>query len=119
MKKKVLLAVLIITLLLTAVLLFPQQPGNGQSHIVTLHESGFVPQTITIRKGDSVTFASTLSGPFWPASDLHPTHGIYPEFDPQEPVEAGNNWQFTFNKKGSFKYHDHLHPLYRAAVIVE
>lgn len=92
---------------------------QGEAYFVTLGESGFVPQNISIKQGDSITFRSNLSEPFWPASDLHPTHGIYPEFDPQEPVEASSSWQFTFDKKGSFKYHDHLNPLYRGTIIVE
>lgn len=123
MKKKHFLTVLLLVvfmLLLAGILISaPTQSNYKKTHVVTLDESGFIPQTISIKRGDTVEFQSALQEPFWPASDLHPTHGIYPEFDPQEPVEAGSSWQFTFDKSGSFKYHDHLSPFFRGIIIVE
>lgn len=120
MNKKLLL--LISTLLLIIVLvtgiLFLLKP-NRQTYTITLKESGFEPQNLTINQGDVVVFTSQQGKEFWPASDLHPTHGIYPEFDPQEPIETGKSWQFTFNKKGGWKYHDHLSPFFRGTISVE
>jgi len=64
-------------------------------YIVTLRDAGFHPEEITIRKDDTITFTSqTGKEPFWPASDIHPTHGIYPEFDPKKSVPAGESWSF-------------------------
>jgi len=53
-----------------------------------------------------------------PASDLHLTHGIYPEFDPQEPIDPKNSWSFQFLKFGKWKFHDHLNPYYRGIINV-
>jgi len=86
--------------------------------VVELNEEGFVPNEITILKGQSVTWKTTRGKQFWPASNLHPSHGIYPEFDPLEPVPANESWTFRFDKVGNWKYHDHLSPFYRGVVNV-
>lgn len=91
---------------------------KGQTHEVVLTENGFSPQEITIKPGDLLKFRTTMSEPFWPASDLHPTHGIYPEFDPLEPVDPDKAWTFQFQKSGKWKFHDHLQPVFRGVVIV-
>jgi len=92
---------------------------KGQIHEVILNENGFSPQEITIKPGDLVKFTTTQNNPYWPASDLHPTHGIYPEFDPQEPVDPKTSWTFQFLNPGKWKYHDHLYPMYRGVVVVK
>ncbi len=86
--------------------------------MVVLEEDGFNPSEITILKGQSVTFKTNRSKQFWPASDLHPSHGIYPEFDPQLPIIPNASWTFKFEEVGGFKYHDHLAPSYRGIVNV-
>ncbi len=91
----------------------------GQTFKVVLSENGFSPQEITIRYGDSVEFTTNMAEPFWPASDLHPTHGIYPKFDPQEPIEPDKTWTFQFLKSGRWKFHDHLNPIFRGTITVK
>lgn len=90
----------------------------GKTYEVTLTNDGFSPNEITLAPGDSVKFTTTTGQPFWPASDLHPTHGIYPEFDAQEPIEPDKSWTFQFLKTGRWKFHDHLQPISRGVVIV-
>ncbi len=58
--------------------------------------------------GTTITFVSDAPGAFWPASDLHPIHSVYPEFDPKRPLVQGEEWSFTFSKAGSWRFHDHL-----------
>jgi plastocyanin len=87
-------------------------------HTVELREEGFVPETIWVSPGDTVRFVNLLDKPFWPASNLHPTHEMYPEFDPKEPVPAGSSWSFRFRREGTWPYHDHLSPYYRGIVTV-
>src|SRR3989344_2321438 len=53
-------------------------------HVIVLKQEGFSPSEITIRKGDKVTFTTALGKEFWPASNLHPNHSIYPDFDPKQ-----------------------------------
>lgn len=92
---------------------------EAQEHKVVLTAEGFIPGKLSVQKGDTIIFTTALDKPFWPASDLHPTHGIYPEFDPRKPIDPGQSWSFKFTKKGTWKYHDHLFSTYRGVIVVE
>ncbi|MCP6719993.1 MAG: cupredoxin domain-containing protein [Patescibacteria group bacterium] len=93
-------------------------PAAGSEHVVELREDGFHPEELTIHKGDTVTFVTKNSNYFWPASNLHPTHTIYPEFDPEEPIAPDERWGFRFKKPGEWKYHDHLAPYFTGKITV-
>lgn len=86
---------------------------------VELREEGFVPATLVVRRGTTVTFSTARGKPFWPASDIHPTHSIYSEFDPRKPVEHGDSWTFQFDRAGEWRYHDHLAPGERGTIVVK
>jgi plastocyanin len=90
-----------------------------KAEVVRITDQGFVPQSITVKKGSKVEFINDTSLEAWPASDLHPTHGIYPEFDPREPLPTGASWVFEFSDQGSWRYHDHLKPNRRGLINVE
>lgn len=85
---------------------------------IIMKEEIYEPQNIEIKKGTKVIFKNEAKEPRWPASNIHPTHGIYPEFDPKQPVQADSEWSFVFDKEGKWKYHDHLVPLIRGEIIV-
>ena len=70
--------------------------------------SGYEPKELTVKKGDIVLWTNESGEFHWPASDLHPTHGVYPEFDPLKPIASGDTWKFKFDKVGVFKFHDHI-----------
>lgn len=78
--------------------------------VINMDEYGFMPNMITIKKNTKVIFRNMATEAHWPASNIHPTHGIYPEFDPQRPIPPGASWSFTFNKVGIWRMHDHLLP---------
>ncbi len=86
--------------------------------VVTGKSDGFYPSEIAIKKGTRVVWVNESGRPFWPASNLHPTHELYPEFDPKEPVPDGQAWSFTFKKIGDWPYHDHLRPSRRGIIKV-
>lgn len=92
---------------------------EGETHEMILGENGYEPENITIKQGDIILFSTSGDQPFWPASDIHPTHGIFPEFDPMEPVPADSAWAFQFNKVGAWSYHDHLYPYFTGTITVE
>ena len=94
------------------------QAPVGKIAVIIMKENKFNPETVQIRKGDQVIFKNDDNRQWWPASNLHPTHGIYPEFDPLKPVDPGNTWTFIFNKPGIWRYHDHLAPRILGAVEV-
>src|SRR5688572_30991888 len=48
---------------------------------VHLQTSGYEPRTLTIPAGTTVVFENKSTTDLWPASNIHPTHEIYSDFD--------------------------------------
>jgi plastocyanin len=71
-------------------------------------DTGYEPKEVTIKKGDIVLWTNESKEFHWPASDLHPTHSIYSEFDPLRPLAQGEDWKFKFDQVGTWKFHDHI-----------
>ena len=86
--------------------------------VVSLTNTGFSPQNVSVKKGEIVSFVNLLERSFWPASDLHPTHELYPEFDSRQPIAKNNEWSFQFKKAGIWKFHDHLAPYFTGTITV-
>jgi plastocyanin len=83
-------------------------PPVGGDVTINYTSTGYSPSTVTIKKGSKVTFVNQTTGQMWPASAPHPTHTDYPEFDPKKAVAAGESFSFTFDKTGTWRFHDHL-----------
>ena len=97
---------------------------------VTYSGTSFTPSTVTIAKGGTVTFVDSSGRGFWVASAPHPTHEGYsgttrtqhcPDtsgtaFDQCAP---GTSYSFTFQKTGSWGYHDHLNTSAFGTVVVQ
>ncbi len=90
----------------------------SETREIVLTSKGFEPEKLVITEGDSVTFKTDTGKSFWPASDSHPTHSIYSDFDPKMPVAATSSWSFVFKKAGAWEFHDHLYPQYSGKIIV-
>lgn len=86
---------------------------------VQINADGFSPATISVKSGDIVTFVNKDSGPHRVASNPHPTHTDLPGFDSLKDLGAGESYSFTFVKKGTWGYHDHLNPSHLGKVVVE
>jgi plastocyanin len=86
--------------------------------VITLSKDGFSPDELSIKTGTTVAFRSVNGDLYWPASNLHPSHLVYPEFDPEEPIQPNDVWSFTFTKVGEWKYHDHLAPYFTGVITV-
>jgi plastocyanin len=93
-------------------------PTSTTPQHIDYTDSGFVPASVTIKKGTIVTFDNESTKSMWPASAPHPTHTDYPEFDPKKAIAPGETWPFTFTKVGTWKYHDHLNPSRFGTIIV-
>lgn len=123
MKKLVLpglLAALILVLAFSGLLLHEHSARTLRSatHAVVLGNDGFDPQSLTIKRGDTVVFSTTGSQPFWPASNPHPIHSDDPAFDPKRPIQPGETWSFTFADAGTFGFHNHLDSPVQGKIIV-
>lgn len=143
--KKILSGVILLVVVLAGIYIFnsfaehPLQtagvinnPSEG-NNVIEMSNSGFSPSTLTIAKGETVTFVSVDSGLHWPASDIHPTHTIYPGssiqkcgtaeqeniFDSCGGLKEGESWSFTFKDVGNWNFHDHLHPQFTGTIIVK
>jgi len=93
-------------------------PAIAGTVTVELNDGNFNPEITTVKKCTEVVFKNVGKQAHWPASDFHPTHGIYPEFDPLKNVEPGQSWSFVFDRTGKWHYHDHLFPAITGTVEV-
>lgn len=87
--------------------------------VIQFKDGAYNPNNVTIKVGQTITFSNIGGDLIWPASNIHPTHQIYPEFDPRKSIKAGDSWGFTFTRPGIWKYHDHLQPQISGEIIVE
>jgi len=89
----------------------PSEGDMGPDVLVTqvdFNGTSFSPASINIKVGDIVIFKNNSQEDFWPASNPHPTHTDYPEFDAKQAIPPGGKYQFKFAKAGNWGYHDHL-----------
>ena len=113
-----------ITFLVLAVIIgigiyFYANGNKGENFTIHMSEDGFSPSTLNIKQGQTVKFINDGKEDHWPASNIHPTHLIYPEFDPKRPISPKESWSFTFNKIGIWRMHDHLYPEFTGTITVE
>lgn len=134
MTKKRLLTILLIILavLLTAGWFINQQgiffqktqPATPQGQLpaaqVNITAQGFVPQTILVKKGSSVNWTNRDNKPHQIASDPHPTHSLLLTLGKGKLLPAGSSFTLTFDRTGTFTYHDEQNPLkFKGVVIVK
>jgi plastocyanin len=99
---------------------------SGQN-VVTYTDSGFSPASLTIKKGDTVTFKNSASDDVRVASNPHPLHTGYPTtggcvgstFDSCSNIAPGQSWSFKFDFTGSWGFHNHLNPAEGGTIIVQ
>ena len=99
--------------------------------VVVYRDGAYIPSTVHVSVGDSVLWVNEDSV-FWPASNLHPTHRLYPGstilkchtesrdtlFDACEAMGPGAEYSFVFDVAGEWQFHDHINPRARGFVIV-
>lgn len=110
----------VILALLMVVFLFPITSLAHHPLVdISISDQEFVPKKLNIKLGSEVIFKNDGLKDHWPASDIHPNHGIYPEFDPQRGLRTGESWSFKFDKAGEWKFHDHLNPSMTGVISVK
>lgn len=87
-------------------------------NIVKITASGFNPQSITIKTGDSVTWENDDSADHTVNSAPHPTHTAYPPLN-LGLIKPGDSKSLAFPTAGTYKYHDHLNPSLTGSVTVQ
>ncbi|MFA6519647.1 MAG: hypothetical protein WCT41_02380 [Candidatus Paceibacterota bacterium] len=116
----------------------PQQSAAGtlptgtEDVTVVYTDQGFAPASVTVAPGMKVVFVNQSSTGMWVASAVHPSHSVYsgttlrehcPDtsntaFDSCAAVPSGSSYSFTFDKVGTWSYHDHLNALQTGSVTV-
>lgn len=102
--------------------------------VVTYTDQGFSPSEVTVARGQAVTWVNESSGPMWVASAMHPDHVVYDgtdrtahcaagytgpaPFDKCKGEGPGARYTFTFDKEGTWRYHDHINASRFGSVIV-
>lgn len=113
---KIVGAILLVVIVGGGFLFFSKSPTNSNYLDLTdksvieviLSDNGFVPDRFSIKKGTKVVFRTNRGKQFWPASNIHPSHSIYSEFDPKRPLEPYEEWSFVFDNVGEWGFHDHI-----------
>lgn len=83
---------------------------------VSYTDSGFEPATITVDAGTEVTWTNDSGSDMWVASDPHPVHTDFGEFDQKQ---SGDSYSFTFDEAGTYEYHNHQNSGDTGTVIVK
>lgn len=87
-------------------------------NIVTYKNGLFTPSNFSVKSGKMVSFVNESDEEMWVAVNPHPAHTSLPSFDAKRAYKPGETYKFTFVKKGSFGYHNHLNPMARGTLTV-
>lgn len=93
-------------------------------------KGGFSPTTTLIMRGDTVTFQAEDETSMWVGVADHPSHTKYDDTDLKthcvegatpsfDQCKTGSSFSFTFNKAGTFGYHNHVGAPQKGTIIVQ
>jgi plastocyanin len=85
--------------------------------IITATNDGFTPNTVTIKKGQTIKIVNNSSSAIEFSSADHPTHLLDPELNMSE-LQPGESGTVTPKNVGSHGYHDHLHAEHTGTIVV-
>lgn len=87
---------------------------------VSITAQGFEPQTIKVKRGQAVTWVNQDDKPHHVVADPFPSGDSLKSLNSIEPLTKDDAYTSTFEKMGTFTYHDQLDPVgFKATVIVE
>lgn len=100
--------------------------------IITIDKNGYTPNSVEIKTGDTIIFQNDSDEERWPASNIHPTHKVYPNsgiekcggsnekdiFDACRGLKKGESYRFTFLYPGNWRFHDHLRANVTGTIVV-
>ena len=81
------------------------------THTIVIADMKFVPETLTVRPGDTVV---------WVNKDFFPHTATAPDrsFDSRD-IATNKSWKYVATKKGMFPYICTLHPTMKATLVVK
>lgn len=117
-KKNVLVKLILILLAFNALFILFLISNPFKEQRIYMNKDGFSPDTVKVSQYTPVIFVNNDTSDRWPASNVHPTHDDYPEFDPQDPIKPGESWTFVPEKEGTWQFHDHIFPHKKGTIVV-
>lgn len=81
---------------------------------VNVSATGYMPQTITVKQGQQVTFTNSDSTPRQLTADAT----ALPGFSTVEPLDQGDTYTYIFDTKGTFKYYDASDPTHFVGTVI-
>lgn len=97
----------------------PSGSPSSSEQTVTITSDGFNPTTVTIKEGEMVTWMNSDSSSHTVNSDTHPSHTLFPILNTVGLVKSGEKKSLTFDKTGTYTYHDHLNSSLKGTIIVQ
>ncbi|MFQ5541018.1 MAG: hypothetical protein ACE5F4_02130 [Candidatus Paceibacteria bacterium] len=106
-------------------------PAGTPTVVTVMYSSnGFSPSTVSVPQGGTVQFISEDGSAMWVASAQHPTHTVYAGTtlsehcttsanDAFDQCATGEVYEFTFDKSGTWNYHNHVRASHFGTVVVE
>ena len=88
-----------------------QQNTAAKEVTASIENFAFVPATVTINAGDTVTWTNIDSAQHNVAAD----NSAFVS----NTLSKGDDYSFTFNSKGTYSYHCTIHPSMQGTIIVE
>ena len=86
---------------------------------VSITKDSFTPATLRIKVGQSVNWTNKDDAVHQIYADPHPTHTSIPELY-SDPLNKGDSFSYTFDKKGTYSFHEEMNPLVlKGTIIVE
>jgi plastocyanin len=87
--------------------------------VVAATDKGFVPKTVKVKAGESVTFMNTGIKNHQVNSNPHPAHDDFPILNEVGLLKSKDQKRIEFKKKGAYTFHDHLNPSFTGSIIVQ
>lgn len=99
----------------------PETSPSGtvaEKNSVTLSADGFSPATLTVKVGTKVTWTNKSGGAATINSSPHPIHTDYQPLN-LGTFQDGGTLSLTFDKAGTYGYHNHLDPSQKGTIVVQ
>lgn len=96
----------------------PSGSENMSETSIMLTSSGFNPSSVTIKAGTKLVWTNDSGAKATVDSDPHPIHTDYPPLNLGS-FDDGNTLELTFDKPGTYHYHNHFNAAQRGTVVVE
>jgi plastocyanin len=112
----IIVVTLIAIILIAVVALMQHNPNKTNTAAkrpaaqVSITSDKFFPAVIDISAGQQITWTNQDSSGHWVASDPYPKDDALKTLNSGGPLQQNESYTYTFEKAGTYTYHDELHP---------